>query len=1334
MIFIGLVLTFSSYANTPASHSTGGEIDKTKLKQRYIIQLEDPAISTYLINSSKSKQALNKTSKQSNLVKSYRTKLITNQQGFIQTLRSSIPNMAVHASYQSLLNGLAVSATQDEVTKLAKTQGVKKIYPDRLRYVHLDQSHNLIGSTAAWQEIGGQSEAGKGLKIAIIDSGIRNDNPMFFDDGFSAPDLSNNSYLTENPDYCRASDGDPEFCNNKIIVARWVDPFAHALMDNESGQLGIVNIDPNEHMSPLGHNRHGSHVAGIAAGNPVQIEYQGVPVTLSGVAPGSYLMIYKALFSSHGSTFGSDSMLLEALEHAVNDGADVINNSWGSYAAEQPEDSVYADVYANAESLGITIVNSAGNSGIVEGGSINCPGCIESGITVANTMHGRFFGHRITVDNTSFIGVQGEAAALPSDYSLSLRAYSEIGANFTGACEYPFNEPTFENAAVLVNYLGDCDLSRVVENVRLAGGDMAIIYQYAVADTQARSPFKPYELDYAIPVLGVSRATGIALSNKSHSSQAIINIDASTSSYIDPDFFDIVNLSSSMGPNKNPNVLKPDLAAPGTHILSASAPVVENIPDLPGLPGMPDPISTPAEPQEPSYIAISGTSMSSPHVAGAVALLKQAHPSWNTTQIKSALTSTAYHNITAAGEQATPFNIGSGRMQINAAINAALTFDKVSYANAACIGQCYFRDRLQNMTSSAGQWYVSVELDNNAAIASVNQESFTLDAHGETNDSAEFEIKFTTTDVEPGTWVFGRIVLSSSTQPEQHIAVAIHANDNADNSALSTSADATNPSDGIIMHTKVRNFDFTTSPVLTITLPPNASLITNSEQADLVRGQTDEFDYQQQSNQLTWKGQLEQGEMTLAPQEAWGNQSLDSMGVPAISCDGSCSDFSQVIEFDFEFNGKQYSQLILSSQGYIVAGENQSNLYSAQRFPQPDEVNNIIAPLWARYIYQQQNNEDEFPGFEAPIQANNSAIRQTVRTIDGLEYLIVEWDSVKTYLVDDNGAPAPEYTFQVIIQKNSDNIWFNYLSIPSMPQFASIGAEDSEALVGVDYYFNGEGTPLPNPLPENGYSLKLETQATGEANISFALALEDGQGSTNIDEFDIVEDTQVELDLLANDRGSVDIKVDVELEAGITHQTSRLIKASNVLTLDSSSLEITQQPANGTASVSQGKVIYTPLDNYAGADAFYYRVADDKGVLSVATAVELNIVNTNDVPVVSVEPNSEARAGESVTLVATVTDPDDTDIQLTWRQTAGTIVEFEQQGQSLVFSLPSDFDSQQLIFAVFASDGESQSEEATTSIDVKRINGGGIGLMSIFLTLILLSRLGYKFNKVRAIT
>lgn len=276
----------------------------------------------------------------------YRGQLLQQQQTLFQTVQQQFSTAQLHRHYQVVLNAIGIAlpnATATDLQRLQALPDVVAVYPDLPHDLHMYSSNDLIAATALWQSdaIGGQANAGAGVKIAVIDSGIRLDNPFFDPTGYSYPE-----------GYPR---GEVEYTTPKVIVARqYIRPGAPPL---DGG--GTPEPSAND-------SSHGTHVAGTAAGNAdTTATIGGLTTTISGVAPHAYLLNYKAFYANtspfSGSAFSIE--LIAALEDAVLDGADVINNSWGGRAYERPETNPIAQAAAAAAAAGVVVVFSAGNAG-----------------------------------------------------------------------------------------------------------------------------------------------------------------------------------------------------------------------------------------------------------------------------------------------------------------------------------------------------------------------------------------------------------------------------------------------------------------------------------------------------------------------------------------------------------------------------------------------------------------------------------------------------------------------------------------------------------------------------------------------------------------------------------------------------------------------------------------------------------------------------------------------------------------------------------------------------------------------------------------------------------
>lgn len=1204
------------------------------------------------------------------------------QKSALARMRKQMPELNVKKRFNTLINAVEMELNDAQMAQISKMPGVKKVYPVRMRYAHLDASHQIVKSVEAWTALGGQSEAGKGIKIAVIDSGIRPENPMFSDAGFTPPELSQNTWLRDNPDYCRKAGGNPGFCNNKIIIARVSEPSDDLLLPISEEQL-----------TPLDTNRHGSHVAGIAAGNPVSINYEGVDVTLSGAAPGAYLMVYKALFNNGGLVSGSDTMLLEALEHAVNDGADVINNSWGAIQDGSPEDSVFAQVFKAAEELGIVVVSSAGNNGNLDLG-LNCPGCIEAGITVANSAHGRVFGHKLVVGELEMLASTGNETQTFDSITLGLDSIKSAGDDRVDQCA-PFPPDFFLGKAVIVEYSNRCLLETLVTNIADASGEAVLLHESNEFSSGGFRPFTQFSGEFDIPVLGLVKKDAEALELLAAETDQHISISGTREALTNVHAYNQLNPSSSKGPNSDPNVLKPDITAPGTDVLSAGAPEPTII-----FPPFVQPTELPhSSVEDPVFVMLSGTSMSSPIVAGAAALIRQAFPDWSAVQIKTALTSTASPTVNYGESIATPLQQGAGQLNIFKALKTPLTFAKSSHAHGACVAACQFSNTVTNVSESAATWSIDISLSEPNATYFLDEQEVALGAQGSSTASQAFNFGIDTSNVENGKWVFGEAVFSSGAEVTNRLPIAVYANDNSDSRIINTNL-AEQQNNTLNAVARVRNLDFVRDPELVVSVPEYASIQANSVNTTVNNGLTTSVDVSA-DGKLVWKGQLQSGEITLQSTAPWQLGSLKTAGFAPLNCSEGCTQFYEYIEFPFEFFNRSYPGVTLTSNGFVVAGLVELGPFDfnqAFQLPSDDNLNNIIAPFWAEFDLRDPNLPDD---------TGSGAMYVATVEYNSEQYLVIEWNDVKRFGQDIFDERA--YTFQVIFKQNSDQILFNYLNIADTSN-AFIGAENHDATLGLTYYNGNTGNELPTPIVD-AYTLELVSKAAGTVDIEYVVVLPESQVNTQSDVADVSEDEEKRITVLQNDSEPVDFVVDVELKAQ-QHpiHTRRLLKLTSAA-IDSTTLSLVEQPQFGTATVMQGAIQYKPNDNYFGPDSFTYQVANLAGGQSDETTVNIVVGAVNDSPMINDISPIEVREEVSVHIVAEGQDVEGDTLTWAWEQVSGPNVNFTQSDNSITFTAPKVANDQLIQFEVTTSDGALTSEVKTANVTVKNRSGGSVSIL-----------------------
>jgi subtilisin family serine protease len=548
-----------------------------------------------------------------------------------------LPGVRVEREYRLIANGLVVSAPAAAAADLRRLPGVRRVDRADLRRYRplLDTSVPLIGAGALWNvEPGRAPNAGAGVKVAVVDTGIDIRNPFFNPDGFTYP--------------AGFPRGATSFATAKVIAARvYLRP---------DDPVDTTRDEP----TPIDHLGHGSHVAGIIAGNRnTTFDVHGTPVSVTGVAPRAQLMNYRVFYKAlSGAEEAGDPELMAAFEDAITDGADVINNSWGGPEVVTAE--VGADTpYALAVEAGVAVVFAAGNDGSGPY-TVGWPGSHERFITVGSTNAGRQFYRTLDVTgpepvDLALVGLRAvrayEAPDFAQDLTGALRSAAVVdgGANPLGCAA--FSAGAFAGAIAVITR-GDCTFNAKIVYAAAAGAVAVVIVNDEPGD-----PFHMSSGTVDVPAVMISLDDGAKVN-----AFVAAHADATAAIRFRPRPFiivadvDRVSGYSSTGPSSTPT-LKPDVAAPGELILSASA----------------GPVGAEATP----YALLQGTSMATPHVAGAAALLKQLHPEWGHDEIKAALVATGKRDCKRpdSDDPPTPFQVGGGRLQLDRLAAVQLTFD-----------------------------------------------------------------------------------------------------------------------------------------------------------------------------------------------------------------------------------------------------------------------------------------------------------------------------------------------------------------------------------------------------------------------------------------------------------------------------------------------------------------------------------------------------------------------------------------------------------------------------------------------------------------------------------
>ena len=639
----------------------------------------------------------NKLDMTSAAVKKYKQYLINKQDQLLTQITGTVGgNLNVTNRYTLAFNGMAITMTQEQAAKVAALPNVRNVTIEQSYQLHTDTGPKHIGADGLWTGTASDSQyKGEGMVIGVLDTGINSDH-----DSFAA--VAGDGYVHKMPARYNKYLGDCEkaefasMCNDKLIGIRSYSEITNSFSDPIFPSPRPANGED--------YNGHGSHTAATSAGNELfDVDHvvgmpgeigDGQPTGLklphiSGVAPRANIIAYQVCFSgdgSYGDSYGGclSSALLAAIEDAIADGVDVINYSIGSTYGSFPWDSPIELSFLAAREAGVSVSASAGNAYSPQYGN-QARGAIDHFspwlTSVAATSHGREF----TVEDKSLVDAIGgnqplahiNGSGITPAYSGPVVDAGAYGEQFKSCNEeftdgFFLNSPSgeaFDVAPIVLCERGDIARTAKAINIQSGGAGGLILYnQDSELDTHNDA--------YAIPGINVSHNSywlagenGVGLnawlqSGSGHRltiSNSVVTIGSNTADYV-ADF-------SSRGPNLlAPDVMSPNLAAPGIDVYAAWA---DEMPFT--RYGMPA-----------DYAAISGTSMAAPHVAGAMALLSQAHPDWSPAQIQSALMTTASIDGVTRARDYDPFDpveagysdAGSGVINVSRANNAGLLLNE----------------------------------------------------------------------------------------------------------------------------------------------------------------------------------------------------------------------------------------------------------------------------------------------------------------------------------------------------------------------------------------------------------------------------------------------------------------------------------------------------------------------------------------------------------------------------------------------------------------------------------------------------------------------------------
>ncbi|XP_047340633.1 subtilisin-like protease SBT5.3 [Impatiens glandulifera] len=600
---------------------------------------------------------------------------------------------AIFYSYTRHINGFAATMEEEDAVQIAKHSDVVSVFENRGKKLHTTRSWDFLGleengivrSSSIWKK----AKFGEDTIIGNLDTGVWPESKSFTDEGFG-PVPSKWKGICQNG-------ADASFhCNKKLIGARYFNK-------GYSEAAGPLNSSSN---SPRDSEGHGSHTLSTAGGNFVP----GANVfgygngTAKGGSPRARVAAYKVCWTPIAGNECFDADILAAFDVAIHDGVDVLSVSLGGESAPFFNDSVAIGSF-HAVKHGIVVVCSAGNSGPKPATVSNIAPWEFT--VAASTMDRQFPSYVILGDKTRLQGESLSPKVLPHNVFFPILSAADAKAANASVdearlCKAGTLDPKKVKGKILVCLRGI--------NARVDKGQQAALAG-AVGMVLANDQSSANEIladPHVLPASQINYTNGVAIFSYINSTRSPVAYITSPTTQVDTKPSPFMAAFSSKGPNTiNPEILKPDITAPGVSVIAAYT-------EAQG------PTNQLFDKRRVLFNSVSGTSMSCPHISGVVGLLKTLHPTWSPAAIRSAIMTTARvqdnvnEEITNASYfKATPFSYGAGHVQPNRAMDPGLVYDLSlnDYLNFLCaLG--YNQTQIQKFSESPYVCSKSINLVN----------------------------------------------------------------------------------------------------------------------------------------------------------------------------------------------------------------------------------------------------------------------------------------------------------------------------------------------------------------------------------------------------------------------------------------------------------------------------------------------------------------------------------------------------------------------------------------------------------------------------------------------
>lgn len=636
------------------------------------------------------------------------------------SLKSASDSAEMLYTYTNAIHGFSTQLTPEEADSLEFQPGVLFVLPELKYELHTTRTPEFLGLDHKNNELFPESNSASDVIIGVLDTGIWPESKSFDDAGLGPVPASWKGECQVGTNFTTSA------CNRKLIGARYFSKGYEAT-------LGPIETS-KESKSPRDDDGHGTHTASTAAGSVVAGAslFGYAPGTARGMATRARIAAYKVCWI--GGCFSSD--ILMAIDQAIDDNVDVLSMSLGGGMSDYFRDSVAIGAFSAMEK-GILISCSAGNAGPSAYSLSNSAPWITT--VGAGTLDRDFPAYLSLGNGKNISGVslyRGNSEATTLTMTPFIYAGNASNATSGNLCMMGSLIPEKVKGKIVM-----CDRgvnARVQKGtvVKAAGGVGMVLSNTAANGEELVADA------HLLPATAVGQKDGEDVKSYlfSDSNPTATILFEGTKVGIEPS--PVVAAFSSRGPNSiTPDILKPDIVAPGVNILA-------------GWSGAVGPTGLSIDSRRVSFNIISGTSMSCPHVSGLAALLKGAHPEWSPAAIRSALMTTAYTAYkngqklqdVATGKPSTPFDHGAGHVDPISALNPGLVYDLTvdDYLNFLCA----LNYTESEITSLAKRKFTCDE-SKKYSVRDLNYPSFAVNLASGSSSSTVLKYSRTLTNVGP---------------------------------------------------------------------------------------------------------------------------------------------------------------------------------------------------------------------------------------------------------------------------------------------------------------------------------------------------------------------------------------------------------------------------------------------------------------------------------------------------------------------------------------------------------------------------------------------------------